>query len=348
VLCACCATPSGCGAPDGSEGFALVGSVTLCGQAWESLRGDPLSWLLDAGRPNLHWKVLEELVLRPVSSPAVLRARGGANAAEPVASLLADLHPDGRWLDDGGFWRPYRGPGWRLVAAVQWGADPTDPRLHAAANELIESAPGDGGFAVRHEGKPVPWFTARVLQALAKLGWCRHPRFQEGLAWLEEGAASTAHGGWPIEGRRHTGNECVVTAVAVLGTLAVCSEHRRVALSSRAVESVLRSLGGLRRSLMRLGHPCLARTDLAEILWVLARSEVPLTARMVPALAILQRKQGEGGRWRREVPVPSSLPIGGRPRAGMPSRWVTLKCSVALMRYAVEAKLPRMYPAKPD
>ena len=321
--------------------------MTGCALAWESLRGDPLSWLLDSGRSNLHWKVLEELVRRPASSAAVVRARSGANAAEPVASLLADLHPDGNWADRGDYWRRYRGPGWRLIAAVQWGADPSDPRLQAAADALLETAPGDGGFAFRDGGKAVPWLTARLLHALSELGWCRNSRFQEGLAWLEDGAAPTPQGGWPIVGRRHTGNECEVTAVAVLGVLSTCSEHRRVALLKRAVESLMRSLTGLRGGLRRLGHPGLARTDVGEILWLLARNNVPLTAEMIPALAILQRKQGVGGRWLREFPVPNSLPIDRRPPAGVPSRWVTLKSSVALLHYAVEAELPRMYPQKP-
>jgi hypothetical protein len=321
--------------------------VTLCGQAWESLRGDPLNWLLDTQRPNLHWKVLVELVGRPSSSPAVVRARGGANAVEPIASLLADLQPDGTWTDEGPYWRQYVGPGWRLVAAVQWGADPSDPRLQAAAQILVETAPGEGGFARRPDCAAVPWLTARVLQALAELGWCRHPRFQEGLAWLEEGTASTLHGGWPIEGRRRTGNECVVTPVAVLGLLSTCSENRRVALSTRAVESVLRSLADIQRGSLRLGHPCLARSDLGEILWALAQTDVPLRDEMIPALQSLQQKQREGGRWHREVPVPTSLPVDGRPQVGSPSRWVTLKSAVALMHYAVEAGLPRMYPQKP-
>lgn len=318
-----------------------------CAQPWESLCGDPLDWLLDTSRPNLHWKVLVELVGRPSSSPAVVRARGGADAVEPIGSLLADLQPDGTWAHQGSYWRQYMGPGWRLVAAVQWGADPSDPRLQAAAQTLIESAPGEGGFALRADRAPVPWLTARVLHTLAELGWWRHSRFQEGLAWLEEGAVSTPHGGWAITARGQTSDECVVTAVAVLETLVASSEQRRVALHSRAVESVMRFLGGLRRGSLRLGHPCLARTDLAEILWALARAKHPLRTQMIPALESLQRKQRHGGRWRREVSVPVSLPIDRRPPVGSPSRWVTLKSAVALMHYAVEAGLPRMYPEKP-
>jgi hypothetical protein len=69
---------------------------------------------------------------------------------------------------------------------------------------------------------------------------------------------------------------------------------------------------------------------------------------LIPALQVIQRKQRHGGRWRREVSVPASLPVDRRPRVGSPSRWVTLKSAVALMHYAVDAGLPRMYPQKPQ
>jgi hypothetical protein len=301
---------------------------------WESLRGDSMPWLLDESRPNLHWRVLVELVQRPPSSPAVIRSRGGADAAEPIASLLAELNPDGTWATDVGYWKPFSGPGWRIVAAVQWGADPTDPRLQAAAERFLENAPGEGGFTRNEGGDPVPWLTARMLHALAELGWCRHPRFQEGLAWLEEEAGfddRVAHG---------------VTAAALLCALSACPDLRRPALRSRAVSSLLRFLVEGRRSLSRLGHPCLGRTDLAEMLWALARADVPFASEMGPALARLQRRQIEGGRWRRDVPVPESLPVRVDIVAGKPSQWVTLRCVTALMRYAVDAELPRMYPTK--
>ena len=304
--------------------------------AWESLRGDPMPWLLDESRPNLHWRVLVELVQRPLSSPAVIRARGGADAAEPIASLLANLNPDGSWATDVGYWKPFSGPGWRIVAAVQWGADPTDPRLQAAAERFLETAAGEGGFARGEGGDPVPWLTARMLHALADLGWCRHPRFQEGLAWIEEEA--------DFDDRV----ACGVTAVALLGALTACSDQRRPALRSRAVSSILRALVEGRQSLSRLGHPCLGRTDLAEMLWALARADVSFTPEMGPALARLQRRQIEGGQWRRDAPVPVSLPVRVDAAGGNPSQWVSLRCVTALMRYAVDAKLPRVYPAKPS
>ena len=321
--------------------------MTVCTDTWESLRGDPLPWLLDPSCPNLHWRVLVELVQRPPESPAVIRARGGASASEPVASLLRDLHPDGTWIDDPPLWKSYSGAGWRLVAAVQWGADPTDPRLNAAAELLLEHAPGEGGFSRTEGGKEMPWLTARALHALAELGWCRHARFQEALAWLNEGEAGHPAGGWRVVGRGPVSGECAVTAVALLDTLKACGEQRREALQDRAVKSLLRAFGAAGRAPTPLGHPCLGRTDDSEIVSALARVSAPLAPGMVRALSGIQRRQLEGGKWRREIPVPKSLPMASDGTLGRTSRWVTLKCVVALMTYAVEAKLPRMYPQKP-
>ncbi len=310
-----------------------------CAGGWEALRGDPLPWLLAGHRPNLHWRVLVELVGRPRSSPAVRRARDGASAAEPVASLLAELHPDGTWATSAAPWARYRGQGWRLVAAVLWGADPEDPRLHAAAGLMLENGGGDGGFAPRSGAAPEPTLTARLLQAVTELGWWRHPRCQEAVAWLEEPGIPWGDGG----GR-------AVTAVAALTALTTAGETRRPALRERALAELGAAVAGqVRPALRRLGHPNLGRTDLAELLAALALAGAPWSPALTPALSGLQRLQIDGGRWRRTAPVPASLPIppGKRPRPGAPSRWVTLRASVGLMNYSVEAGLTRLFPRKP-
>ena len=320
--------------------------MTICTDAWESLRGDPLPWLLDSHWPNLHWRVLLELVRRPPESPAVVRVRGDSDAVEPVASLIGDLDPDGSWASDVPLWKPYSGPGWRMLAAIQWGANPADPRLQAAAEVLLETAPGEGGFARRENGGAVPWLTARVLHGLAELGWCRHPRFQEGLAWLEDGEANHPDGGWWAVGRQSVTGECEVTAVALLGALTACADRPRQVLKERAVKSLVRAIVWAGAVPARCCHPCLGRTDEVEILWALARAGVSLEPGMDLALRRVQLRQTEGGRWRRDIPVPTSLHVPDQGPLGDPSRWVTLKCVVALMAYAVDAQLPRMYPQK--
>ncbi|MEE4271313.1 MAG: hypothetical protein V2I67_06550 [Thermoanaerobaculales bacterium] len=299
----------------------------VCAEGWEALCGDSLPWLLDETRPNLLWRVLVELVGRPTDSPAVRRARSGANACSPVADLLKDLQPDGSWSSDSSFWADHRGPGWRLLAAVQWGADPEDPRLHAASERLLLEAPGEGGLAEKAGAESDVVVTARTLEAMADLGWCRHARVQEWLAWFEATEV------WEDDPS---------AAVAVLRAGAACD---RSGLRDRAVAALDQRLicsGG--NNLTTLGHPNFHRTDLAEIFAAFVEVGVPYRDGWDRILAKLQRVQDSKGRWDRVSSVPKML---GLPGSHEPSHWITLKATRALLTYAVEARLPRAFPLPP-
>ena len=272
----------------------------------------------------------------------MVRPRGGADAAEPIASLLADLHPDGTWAGSWKWWDEWQGPGWRLLAAGQWGANPADPRLHAAVEYLLADGAGEGGFSADDGGPACPCLTARVLQTLATLGWGRHARFQEALAWLDEAAPVATDGGWSGGAGR-----CTVTPVALLAALTASGDDRRDALRNRAATAIIDATAAGDYDDLDLGHPSFDRTDVCEALWALARADVNLDPRIVPALASLQAKQIDGGRWVKERDVPDTLPARPGSRVGQPCRWLTLHAAVAVLHYAVEANLPRMYPRKP-
>ncbi len=302
-------------------------NTTTCTHGWEALGGDSLDWLLDPARPNLHWRVLVELVGRPADSPAARRARGGANAVEPVTSLLADLHPDGGWATHLPLWAPYGGPGWRLVAAVQWGADPEEPRVHAASERLLETAAGEGGLVRPRSSEPDPQLTARALETMVALGWGRHPRVQEWLAWFE------ATGGWEDD------------ATAAVAVLAASRGGLRPGLQERAVDGLGRSLAASRgASFTTFGHPNLLRTDLAEIFANLAAAGVGFRRPWRRLLKKLQARQDGMGRWSRASPIPRSL---AAPEPAQPSKWITFKATKAVLAYAVEAELPRLFPFPP-
>lgn len=307
-----------------------------------------MPWLLDPSRPNLHWRVLTDLVHRPPDSRAVANARGGSNAVDPVAALLEELLPDGSWACGTPFWDRFSGPGWRLLAATGLGADATDPRLQAASRRVLEEAPGEGGFAIDEAQDPSAWLTARVLQSLAALGGCRHLRFQEAVAWLDEEAPHSEDGGWLRFGSDDDPAECGMTAVALLDALSTCGGSNRDALKDRAASSVRRALAAMTDGMFAFGHPNLDRTDAAEACAVLARSGVDWEPEMLPALERLQHQQLDSGRWVRGIKVPETLPIGQRPRVDAPSKWITLAAASAILHYAVEAGLPRMFPQKPS
>ena len=298
---------------------------------WQALRRDPLPWLLDEGRPGLCWRTLLELVGRSPDSAAAQRARGGASAAEPVATLLERLLPDGRWDMGTPEWHRHRGPSWRLVAATELGADPADPRLQAAAGRLFATATGVGGFEERPGAGPSAVATARAVQAVCFLGWGRHLRVQEALAWLEEGALPTLRGG--------------SRAVVAVAALRAAAETGRRALLAKAGGVLVDWLGTRSvRGASSFGHPRLTSTDQLEALWALARAGHPWDERLGPSLRRLQEAADAEGRWWRRDPTPRTLPI---PAVPGPSRWLTLRAAVAVTTYAVSARLPRLFPAAP-
>lgn len=325
--------------PSGAHG------TRVASRGWEALAWDPLPWLLDEAHPNVLWRALVELVGRGVDTPAVSRARGGASACEPVAALLADLHPDGRWATVVPSWSRYDGPGWRLVAAVQLGADSTDPRIRAGAMALIEGQCGDGGFAASPRRAPDLRLTARAVQAMASLGLDDKARVQEALAWLDEAAPRSDAGGWC--GPRNA--ECGVTAVSVLMATSTGVGPQRKALHLRARESVLRLVTSDRVG-SRWTHPRLGSTDTLEMLWALVASGCRYEPRLRPALLMVQRGQDDHGRWSVRAAPPPSLrrAVGVEQGAGWGSeRWLTLQAMRVLLTWGPAAALPRRFPAKP-
>lgn len=310
--------------------------MTAARSWWEALRADPVAWLLDEAAANVVWRVLVELFERPQDSLAVRRARSGANVCEPVATLLEPLLPDGTW-DRMRMAQDHPAPRERFVIAVQSGADPEDPRLHAAAERFLDSDFRD------HE----PCSVARGLQAFRTLGWGHDLRFEERLAWLMEEAPRSPGGGWACHDRDHGGgpNGCAVTAAALLGTAGREVDGRFGAVRQRASGVLIGELDVQSRTRDgrwgRAGHPNLDRTDRVEVLWALARAGIPYDPRMREALAQLQADQNAEGRWTLEIEPPSG---GAGERCGQPSRWITLHALVALKAYAVPAGLPRLYP----
>ncbi len=311
---------------------------------WEALSADPLPWLLDDERPALVARVLVELIGRPATSPAVARARGGANAVDPVAALLAPLQPDGSWdlPEDSG--ADAGGPSARIVAAAQLGADPDDPRLQAAVTAWLHEARTDRPVAVGPAGDaPVAWRTARAAEALCLLGWSRHLGVQEALAWLEEAAPSAPDGGWA----HHRGGECAATAAAVLSAVATADGPRRDGLWERALASADRLLanGGVGDAWVM---PRFDRSDVLEVLWSAARSGAPWNPKWRCAIEMVQDGQDTTARWSTRLDPPLRAALGsGHGRRDEPSGWLTLEAVGVLLRYAPDAGLPRRFPERP-
>ncbi len=301
---------------------------------WRHLHGDPTGFLLTDDEPGVVWRALIELLGRPHDSPAVVRSRLAARQTGAAATLLARQNPLGYWGSPHGYGARWSGSAWHVIALAALGADPEDPRVTRAAATLLDALqPRSGGFSVASARPPAACFTAEVCSALVAFGFVHHPRVREAVAWLvdRDGGA----GPWSCPELRHLhGGACAVAAVAALRLVAALPMEERAPLHRLAERAGGWLLGvGLflegeaPRGWRNFAHPCLARTDLLDALWALARLGWPVEPPIHKALLSVLARQDAGGRWAAAGRAPLGEP------AGAPSRWLTLKALVTVAVY---------------
>lgn len=301
---------------------------------WRHVRGDPGAFLLDDSEPGVLRRVLVDLLNRPEDSPAVERARLASHERGGAAAILARQHPLGYWDSPGAYGARWGGSAWHLIALAQLGADGEDERVGRAVEALLAHIhPSSGGFAAGRGRPPSACFTAELAAALARLGFSRHPRVREAVAWLA--AREEASGGWSCPELRHlVAGSCPVAAVAALRLVADHPPHERgqiAFLAGRGAAWLMaRGLfltGSRPKGWFEFGHPCLGRIDLLEALACLALLSWPAGDWTGPAVATVIASQDEGGTWRQRRRQPYGEAVDA------PSRWLTLKALLVVAAY---------------
>jgi len=302
---------------------------------WRHLRGDPSRFLLDDDQPGVVWSTLIEVLDRPDDSPAVTRARRQARADGHAAEIMAMQEEGGWWGSPSAYAARWGGTAWHLIAAASLGADPQDPRAGRGV-EALKSVlvPAGGGFSPGRGRPPAACFTSELCCALVRFGFGHDARVREAIAWLAEREEERI--GWSCPDLRHIlDGGCVVAAVATLRLAALLGRHwprmaeplaqraSRWLLERRLFEDQPRPRGWLRFS-----HPKLARADLLDALYGLARCGVPADDTVLAGVRSLLQRQGEDGCWMQEQRAPHGEPEGSV------SRWVTFKAMVVLASYA--------------
>lgn len=326
---------------------------------WMSaLNGDPLPWLLAEETPAVRHLALRLLLDRPAEDPEVVAARTAAMAARPIAAILAGQQPEGYWVQPGaGYSAKFKGTVWQVIFLDQLGADPTDPRVRAACDYVLEHgvAPG-GGFSLKRAqpGRRPPdngvahCLNGNLLAALVGMGRLEDARVQAALAWevaaitgegqaIPEGAITTGAG---FQCRANGGHPCAWGAIKALRALARVPVEQRTARMQRAIDQGAAFLlsadparaaypdksGGrnISPAWFKLGFPSAYAADVLQNLEVLCDLGYSGDARLRPALDWLRSKQDAAGRWKNENAY------NGRTstvleRQGEPSKWVTLR-----------------------
>jgi len=334
----------------------------------DSLRGDPLPWLLDEATPAVRHLALRQLLGRPPGDAEVAAARAAAMRDRPIAAILAAQDPAGWWGRPGAGYGPkYASTVWSLIFLDQLGADGDDPRVRAGCAYLIDhaqTASGGFGAVAAGEARPAPstvvhCLNGNLLRALIGFGWLDDDRVQRAIDF--QAAAITGEGeirfyrsSMPGPGLRcgaNDGQPCAWGGTKAVLALARVPAERRAAHVQRALDAGRDFLlsrdpakadypmgyGNTKpsSSWFKLGFPSGYVTDVLQVLEALTEAGAGGDPRLRPALDWLLAQQDEQGRWLNRYAYEGKMVVD-IDVPGQPSKWVTLR-ACRVLRAVVDA-----------
>jgi len=307
------------------------------------------NWLLgkDAD-PSIRFRVLRELLEKPLDDSALLREQKQIGRKGWAAKILRLQHPGGQWDTAGNsafeLYRPkYVATNWRLIVLSDLGVSGRHPRVAKAVKLFFRRFEGpSGGLGSR--GSEV-CFTGNAVRMLARFGHLKDPRVQPAIDWLLR--HQKADGGWHCFPSK-TGTLDCWEALSAFGAIPPAA---RSAAMMRAIErgaefyldrGLLREGRTPYAPWMRLHYPVHYFYDLLVGLDTLTALGYGDDRRMGPALDKLEGMRNRDGSWNMDALHPDSedpeyqvrgpfYPFGLEV-AGKPSRWITTTALAVLQR----------------
>jgi hypothetical protein len=322
---------------------------------------DAIDWLLeeDTVNPGIRYFALRDLLDYAADDPQVVAARQAVMAHGPVPAILDAQDPLGFWIEPGsGYYPKYRGSVWSFVYLAQLGADPTDPRVQAGGDYLLQHArAANGAFSMT--GTPagnIYCLAGNLAAALLDLGFSGDERLEQALDLMARfttgtGIAPTEDKRAPLRyfksgvcgpGFRCSANNslpCAWGAVKVLRALARVPQDRRTAHLEAALEAAVEFLfsedpataeypAGYSdkpsRSWFRFGFPVFYVTDVLQTAEALTEAGYGGDPRLEGTYDLILSKRDPSGRWKLEYAYTGKTWIDIEAR-GEPSKWVTLR-----------------------
>jgi hypothetical protein len=327
--------------------------------AWrDQLNGDPLPWLLAPETPGVRYLALRDLLDGNAADRELKAAHRLAHTDGPIAALLAQMQPEGYWVEPGPGYNPkYRSTVWTVTLLAQLGAAiHRDKRLAAACNYVLDHAlTSDGQFTASGAASG----TADCLQgnlswALAALG-CTDTRLERAYEWLARSV--TGEGIAPMTDKqatvRYYAGKCGPTfacgannklpcawgAVKVMLALSAWPAERRTPLIERALQNGLDFFFSVDPATAgypsgwsakpsgnwwKFGFPVFYVTDLLQLVEALARLGCGRDPRLAHALTLIREKQDAQGRWPLEYDYKGKTWVDFGQKK-QPNKWVTLR-----------------------
>jgi hypothetical protein len=289
----------------------------------DTLRGDPVPWLLEPENPSVRYWTLLGLLDRLADDPEVVEARMGVARQPLVQELFARQHPDGHWGDDET--KPHTAEGTLGVLSLlhTLGAEP-DARTTAGCNSLLRFCQHEsGGFSMTKTRRSgiFPCTTGEHLPLLVYFGLADDPRVRRAFAFLIESMSAED----ALDCGRYQHRDCLWGAIAALDGLAVLPADMHTPQSKQVVHRLVGALldaeydfEGEHKRWLTFGVP--RAWDLLSALQALAVHGFAQDPRFTPLLDLFLTRQDDQGRWLCGS-VSRTWPLEKRNR---PSKWVTL------------------------
>ena len=324
----------------------------------DQVKGDPLSWLLEADSPGVRYLAMRDLVGAPSDSAELLEARRQAHEEGPIAPILAEMDEAGFWAKPGPGYDPkYRGTVWSLITLAQLGAHVScDERIGQACSYVMDHSFREGG---RFTMRGMPSSTIDCLQGNLCAAFCDlgfdDPRLEEAYEWMARSV--TGEGVAPVTDRKAElryysgkcgadfacgGNNklpCAWGAVKVMLAFGKLPVERRTPLIERAIDRGVTFLfstdpagagyptGWSNKpsgNWWKFGFPVFYVTDTLQNVEALASLGYGQDPRLAEALNLILEKQDDQGRWALEYDYAGKTwtDFGEKKQ---PSKWVTLR-----------------------
>jgi hypothetical protein len=326
--------------------------------SWQNqLKGDPLSWLLESGSPDVRYLALRDLV-DDAKETDLSSAREAAHQGGPIAAILDHMNENGYWAKDGpGYLPKYRSTVWALILLAQLGASATqDERIALACSYLLDHALTAGG-QISMSGTPsgtIDCLQGNMCWALTELGY-DDPRLDLAYEWMARSV--TGEGVAPAHEKEaslrfYAGKcgplfccgannkmPCAWGAAKVMLAFSVSPKERRTPLIESAIQQGVDFLFSVdpakanypsgwndkpSGNWWKFGFPVFYVTDILQIVEALVGLGYSHDPRLANALALIHEKQDENGRWHLEYDYSGKTWVDFGPKKE-PNQWVTLR-----------------------
>jgi hypothetical protein len=324
----------------------------------EQLKDDSEAWLLENCGPAIRYLAMRDLQGLPEHDGELGAAMAAAHSHGPIATILAEMNPDGYWVEPGpGYLPKYRSTVWSIILLAQLGASVhMDERIPLACSYLMENAYTTGGkFSIN--GTPsgtVDCLQGNLCWALLEMGY-RDPRLEQAVEWMARtvtGAGLAPNTDRQASLRYYAGKcgpgfacganntfPCAWGAVKVLLAFSQLRGEWQTPLIQQAIQQGIDFIFSVDPATAayptgyndkpsgnwwKFGFPVFYVTDLLQLVEAVGRLGYGQDKRLAKALALILDKQDQQGRWALDYGYGGKtwLDFGTLKK---PNPWVTLR-----------------------